>query len=75
LAKATDLLARLRTVDVVETIGTSGALMAEWQASGVRFAASSPQMEAQYARAVGELFGAIKQPRPILHEGGVYQGC
>ncbi len=49
--------------------------MAEWQASGVKFAASSPQMEAQYTRAVGELFGAIKQPGPILHEGGVYQGC
>ncbi len=75
LAKATDLLTRLRAVDVADTVAASGAVAAEWQRSGVRFAASSPEMEAQYYRAVRELFGAIKEPGPILHEGGVYQGC
>lgn len=75
LAKATDLLTRLRAVDVADAVGAPGALMAEWERSGVKFAASSPEMEAQYYRAVRELFGAIKEPGPILHEGGVYQGC
>ena len=75
LARATDLLTRLRAVDVADRAGASGALMAEWERSGVKFAAASPEMEAQYYRAIGELFGAIKEPGPILHEGGVYQGC
>lgn len=75
LAKATDLLTRLRATDATDTIGATGSLMAEWEGSGVKFAASSPEMETQYYRAVRELFGAIKEPGPILHEGGVYQGC
>ena len=75
LAKATDLLTRLRALDVADRIGAPGALLAEWARAGVRFAASSPEMEAQYYRAVRELFGAIRPPGPILHEGGVYQGC
>ena len=75
LAKATDLLTKLRAIDVADTVGAAGPLMAEWERSGVRFAASSPEMEAQYYRAIRELFGAIKEPGPILHEGGVYQGC
>ncbi len=83
LAKATDLLTRLRAVDVADKIGAPAEpwhadLLAEWERSGVKFAASSPEMEAQYYRAVRELFGAIKPtigPEPILHEGGVYHGC
>ncbi len=78
LARATDLLTRLRSVEEDDRARdgvTDGELMAEWKRSGVRFVASSPEMEAQYHRAVAELFGAIKMPGPILHEGGVYQGC
>lgn len=82
LAKTTDLLTRLRAVDLSDRVPTAepwhADLLAEWERSGVKFAASSPEMEAQYYRAVRELFGAIKPtmgPVPILHEGGVYQGC
>ena len=57
LAKATDLLTKLRAIDVADTVGAAGPLMAEWARSGVRFAASSPEMEAQYYRGVRELFG------------------
>jgi len=53
--------------------------MAEWQRSGVRFAASSEAMEQQYWRAVRELFTCIKPvdgiDGTILQEGGVYLGC
>jgi hypothetical protein len=38
----------------------------------------TPQMEAQYYRAVKELLGCVKPAAgrdPILHEGGVYHGC
>jgi hypothetical protein len=82
LARATDLLTRLRAVELSDRVPTAepwhAELLAEWQRSGVRFVASAPEMEAQYYRAVRELFGAIKPtqgPEPILHEGGVYQGC
>jgi hypothetical protein len=83
LARATDLLSRLRTVEVAGKVGAPAEpwhadLLAEWERSGVKFAASSPEMEAQYYRAIRELFGAIKPtlgPEPILHEGGVYNGC
>jgi hypothetical protein len=82
LAKATDLLTRLRTVELDDRMATlepwHADLLAEWKRSGVRFAASTPEMEAQYHRAIRELFGAIKPtsgPEPILHEGGVYHGC
>jgi hypothetical protein len=77
------LLERLRSLDVVPNIGPLGSDAAEtglgdFLASGVRFASSSPQMEAQYYRAVRELMGCIKPTAgtgPILHEGGVYHGC
>jgi hypothetical protein len=72
LARATDLLTKLRAVDDVD--GPS-ELASEWSRSGVRFVASPPHVTQQYSRAVRELFGAIKAPGPILHEGGVYQGC
>ena len=72
LARATDLLTRLRAVDDVDG---PAELSAEWSRSGVRFVASPPHVAQQYSRAVRELLGAIKAPGPILHEGGVYQGC
>jgi len=74
------LLTRLRAIDVADRVGGSDAsLLAEWLAGGLRFAASLEQMEAQYWRAVRELFTCIKPvggvDGPILHEGGVYLGC
>jgi hypothetical protein len=82
LAKATDLLTRMRSIQLADRVPAAepwhAGLLAEWERSGVRFAASSPEMEAQYYRAIRELFGAIKPttgPEPILHEGGVYHGC
>lgn len=75
-------LARLRGIDVAERVGSTDAagaqLLAEWASAGVKFAASSPQMEAQYYRAVRELLACIKPTAgetPILQEGGVYPGC
>ena len=82
LARPADLLDRLRTVDIADRVGdvgvSGGDVLAEWQRSGVRFAASSPQMEAQYYRAIRELVSCIKPvagTAPILHEGGIYMGC
>lgn len=79
LARATDLLTRLRAIDVADTAGGGdAALLAEWAGSGVGFVASSPQMEAQYWRAVRELCSCIKPTSdavPILNEGGIYLGC
>lgn len=75
-----DLLTRLRAIDVADIVGGGEpSLLAEWQRSGVRFAASSEQMELQYWRAVRELLTCIKPvggiDGPILQEGGVYLGC
>lgn len=83
LERTTDLLSRLRTIDVGRSIGASGApthddLVAQWDASGIRFASSSPEVETQYYRAVRELLGAIRPAAgslPILNEGGIYHGC
>jgi len=83
LAHAIDMLGRLRAIDVADRVGapaTPGhaALVAEWRRADVRFAAAVPEMEAQYYRAVGELFGAIRPTggaEPILNEGGAYHGC
>ena len=77
------LLARLRTADVPERVGplqdeAENAALAEWMRSGVRFAASSPQMEERYYQAIRELFSCIKPTAgtgPILNEGGIYLGC
>lgn len=79
----TELLTKLRCVEVADRLGpldraTDAGLVAEWQASGVRFVASSPEMEAQYYRAIRELLSCIKPAggeEPILHEGGIYLGC
>jgi hypothetical protein len=82
LNRSADLLTRLRSVDLAARAGdldASGvALLSEWQASGVKFVASAPQMEQQYYRAVRELFSCISPSgtaMPILNEGGVYLGC
>ena len=78
-----DLLTRLRAVDAAASIAappgaTTDACLAEWQVSGVAFAASDPKLETQYYRAVRELFSAIRPTGDfgaILNEGGVYFGC
>ena len=78
----TDLVTRLRSLDSAAAISapsdeTGAALVSEWQASGVRFAASNPALEKQYWRAVSELFTTIRPTGdfgPILNEGGVYFG-
>ncbi len=82
LSRSTDLLHRLRSIDVADRIGdldaSGDALLAEWQSSGVRFASSSEALERQYYRAIGELFSCIRPAgtaEPILHEGGIYLGC
>ncbi|MCD7059753.1 MGH1-like glycoside hydrolase domain-containing protein [Pelagibacterium xiamenense] len=74
------LLESLRRNDAGTRAGIahSGALADEWHNGDVRFAASSPEFEAQYYRAVKELFACIKptaDAEPILNEGGIYYGC
>jgi hypothetical protein len=77
------LLARLRALDVPARVGplqdeVENAALAEWERSGVSFAASSAQMEERYYQAVRELLSCIKPTAgtgPILNEGGIYLGC
>lgn len=75
-----DLLARLRGIDVGARAGIPAAAdgsPTDWT-EGVRFAASSSAMEAQYYRAVWELAACIRPAAgeaAVLHEGGVYLGC
>jgi hypothetical protein len=71
------LLARLRSRPAMPAGAPDFA--AEWQRSDVRFAASAPPREAQWDRAGREVCACIKPvagvDAPILHEGGVYDGC
>ena len=74
------LLDRLRSTDVVRRTGAvhDDAILVEFAQSGVRFAASSPQMETRYYEAVRELVSCIKPTsgaQPVLNEGGIYLGC
>ncbi|QOS78583.1 hypothetical protein JNUCC31_28395 [Paenibacillus sp. JNUCC31] len=53
-------------------------LIQEWQASGVRFAASGGRLEATYYSALEKLLNCIVPldgSEPILQEGGIYLGC
>ncbi|MEK4052057.1 hypothetical protein MHB84_00275 [Paenibacillus sp. FSL F4-0087] len=53
-------------------------LIQEWQASGVRFAASGGRLEATYYSAMEKLLTCIvplNGSEPILQEGGIYLGC
>ncbi|MCB9992851.1 MAG: hypothetical protein H6873_04245 [Hyphomicrobiaceae bacterium] len=78
-----DLLARLRAVDVAARVGelekpSDHAVFGEFLQSGIRFVASSDQMEQRYYQAVRELIACIKptfDAQPILNEGGIYYGC
>ncbi|KKB13463.1 hypothetical protein VE25_01660 [Devosia geojensis] len=77
------LLDKLRATDLASRVGPvrsdaeAGALD-EFIRSGVKFAASSPEMETRYYDAVRELLACIRPAggdTPILNEGGVYLGC
>ena len=77
------LLEQLRAIDPASRVGAlpsavDAAALGEFVRSGVKFAASSPQMEARYYDAVRELVACIRPTAdgtPILNEGGVYLGC
>lgn len=84
LSRSTDLLHRLRSIDVADRIGdldaSGDALLAEWQSSGVRFASSSERgaLERTWTAPSANSFrasGRPARPEPILHEGGIYLGC
>ncbi|WP_274653779.1 MGH1-like glycoside hydrolase domain-containing protein [Paenibacillus humicola] len=77
------LLQRLRGTDPAERAGELGkpgdeAVLAEWQRSGVKFAASGQRLEEVYYSALRKLMDCIAPAagtEPVLHEGGVYLGC
>jgi hypothetical protein len=77
------MLERLRQLDTDERVGAPGkesdeAVLSEWKRSGVRFAASSGQLENVYYKALRRLLDCIVPTfgrGPILHEGGVYRGA
>ena len=72
-----DLLHRLRQIDLRLEVG-SGPLQTAWEQGGGRFVARSERQTSRYYQAVRELFDCIKpaaDETPILHEGGVYHGC
>lgn len=53
-------------------------LIQEWQASGVRFAASGGRLETTYYSALEKLLTCmvpLNGSEPILQEGGIYLGC
>tara|TARA_R110002124_G_scaffold284368_1_gene461484 strand:+ start:6518 stop:8167 length:1650 start_codon:yes stop_codon:yes gene_type:complete len=77
---SSSLLDRLRRTDLTARVGPveNPDVLAQFIASGVRFVASTPQMEARYCDAVRELIACIKpgvDGRPLLNEGGIYFGC
>lgn len=72
-------LEKLRALDFTAAVGATGkdALISEWSKNDVRFVINDAPKQAQYYRAVRELFDCIKTPfgdTPILQEGGVYFG-
>ncbi|WP_379394205.1 hypothetical protein [Paenibacillus lentus] len=76
------LLTRLRGMDAVTRIGeakqgTHGAVLTEWQRSGVKFVSSSERFDDVYYSAARKLLDCIVAARggaPVLHEGGAYPG-
>lgn len=66
---------RKATHDVI-TEANKGAL-SDFLESGVKFASTNDALNQLYAKGLRELLGCIHSPhgRPILYEGGVYQGC
>lgn len=77
------VLDRLRTIDAVARGGRRGteagaALHAEFERSGVAFAANPDVLEDAYYAAVGKLADCVRpnsEGNYVLQEGGVYFGC
>jgi hypothetical protein len=78
-----NILQRLRQVNTEAKVGkltkpSDAGALAEWDHSGVRFAASSERLEGVYYSALRKLFDCMVPTggeQPVLHEGGVYLGC
>ncbi|WP_405156472.1 MGH1-like glycoside hydrolase domain-containing protein [Paenibacillus sp. FSL K6-0108] len=76
------LLNKLRQISIHDHVQPAKPedqkLIQEWQASGVRFAASGGRLEATYYSALEKLLTCIvplNGSEPILQEGGIYLGC
>ncbi|KGP80469.1 MULTISPECIES: MGH1-like glycoside hydrolase domain-containing protein [unclassified Paenibacillus] len=76
------LLNKLRQISIHDNVKPDKPeerkLIQEWQASGVRFAASSGRLETTYYSALEKLLTCIvplNGSEPILQEGGIYLGC
>lgn len=76
------MLDRLRRISIPDRVQPGKPedrkLLREWQATGVRFAASGGRLEAAYYTALEKLLACIMPMNggnPILQEGGIYLGC
>lgn len=77
-----ELLERLRSLDTAAVIGelrkpSDSLALKEWLDSGVKFAASSGNLEAVFYSAVRKLLDCIvpvHDGAPVLQEGGAYHG-
>lgn len=74
-----DRLRRISIPDRVQPVKPEDRkLLQEWQATGVRFAASGGRLETAYYTALEKLLTCIVPMNgsdPILQEGGIYLGC
>ncbi|ETT59934.1 hypothetical protein MHI43_02415 [Paenibacillus sp. FSL H8-0457] len=76
------MLDRLRRISIPDRVQPGKPedrkLLQEWQATGVRFAASGGRLETAYYTALEKLLTCIVPMNgsdPILQEGGIYLGC
>lgn len=76
------MLDRLRRISIPDRVQPGKPedrrLLQEWQATGVRFAASGGRLETAYYTALEKLLACIEPMNgsdPILQEGGIYLGC
>lgn len=76
------MLDRLRRISIPDRVRPGKPedrkLLQEWQATGVRFAASGGRLESAYYTALEKLLACIVPMNgsdPILQEGGIYLGC
>ncbi|WP_433938168.1 MGH1-like glycoside hydrolase domain-containing protein [Paenibacillus lautus] len=76
------MLDRLRRISITDRVQPGKPedrkLLQEWQATGVRFAASGGRLETAYYTALEKLLTCIVPMNgsdPILQEGGIYLGC
>jgi hypothetical protein len=77
------ILDKLRGISLEDKVGplkktSDEPLLREWQQSGVVFATAAGRLEDTYYAALNKLFDCIVPTMgnaPVLHEGGIYQGC